>query len=139
MDTYHKIFPHPSAFPPPLIFSSISPTFTMTEVPTPIFALSRFSSLLLFSIMPTGTLMVDLGVGAICDFGSDSIVCSQTVFFYYTKKQITTKNCPALRTNNYSLSESYRAILRDPHSLTDQLQSHLFEIKNGYTCTFIYI
>ena len=59
--------PAPSSsiyFFPSLIFSSISPTSTVTEVPTPIFVLSRFASLPLFVIFTTGKLFVDLGGGS---------------------------------------------------------------------------
>ena len=59
--------PAPSSyfyFPPSLIFSSISRTFYVTESPTPIFGLSRFNSFLLFVIVPTAKLLVDLGDGS---------------------------------------------------------------------------
>ena len=49
---------------PSLIISSISPTFTVTEVPTLIFVLSRFASFLFFVVVPTGKLLVDLGGGS---------------------------------------------------------------------------
>ena len=53
---------HPYNFPS-LIFSLISPTFTVTEVPTPIFILSCFASFLLFVFFSTAELLVDLGGG----------------------------------------------------------------------------
>ena len=49
---------------PSLIFSSISLTFTVTEIPTPIFILSLFASSLAFVIVPTGKLLGDLGGGS---------------------------------------------------------------------------
>ena len=50
--------------PPSLVLSSIYPTFTVTEVLTPNFVLSRFDSFLLFIIFLTGKILVDL-VGGI--------------------------------------------------------------------------
>ena len=47
-----------------LIFSSIFLTFDVTEVNTPIFVLSGFASFLLFIIVPTGKLLVDLWGGS---------------------------------------------------------------------------
>ena len=44
-----------------LIFSLISPTFIVTEFPTKIFILYRFSYFLLFLIFPTEKILVDLG------------------------------------------------------------------------------
>ena len=111
---------------------------SVTEVPTPIFGLSCFAYFLLFVIVPTWKLLVDLGVGAIGDFCSDSRVCCQIFFFNSNKKQKPTKNCLALRRNNSSLSESNHAIPQAPHSLTDQKQSHLFKIENGLTVVYIF-
>ena len=49
--------------PPSQIFSLISLTYNVTEVPTTIFGLSHFNSFLLFVIVPTWKLLVDLGYG----------------------------------------------------------------------------
>ena len=64
---------------PSLIFSLISPSFTVTEVPTLIFVLSLFSWFLFFIIVPTWKLFVDLG-GVIGDCASDLRVWCQIVF-----------------------------------------------------------
>ena len=45
-----------------LLFPSL--IFTVIEVPTPIFVLSRFASYILFILVPTGKLLVDLGGGS---------------------------------------------------------------------------
>ena len=83
---------------PSLIFSSIYPTFTVTKFLTPIFFLCRLSSFLLFVIVPTGKLVVDLG----------GVIRDQTVFQFQQKIESIKKLPRALRTNNYSLRESYR-------------------------------
>ena len=79
---------------PSLILLSIYPTFTVTEVPTPIFILSRFSSFLVFLIVPKGKLLVDLGGGFIINCGSNSKVFCQTVFFNSNKKIQKSKKLP---------------------------------------------
>ena len=78
---------------PSLIFSSISPTFFVTEFPTQIFVLSCFSYFLLFVSVPKGKLLVNLG-GVLSNCGSDSRVCCQTVFFNSIKKQKPKTNRP---------------------------------------------
>ena len=53
------------------------------------------------------------------------------------KTQANKKTARALRTSNSSLSESYRAIQRDTHVMTAQLQSHIFKIKKAlHVCIY---
>ena len=117
---------------PSLIFSSISPTFFVTEFPTPIFFLSCFSLFLLFISVPTGKLLVNLG-GVLSNCGSDYRECCQTVFSIPSKDRSPKQITQAVRTNNSSLSESYRTSSRDPHAMTSQLQSHLLPVHKKNT------
>ena len=92
--------------------SSISPTFTVTEAPTPIYLLSRFASFLLQVIVTTGSFWLIFGVGLIIDCGSDSRVCCQTVFFQFQQKtHKQAKNCPGVE-NQELLSQLI--VSRDP-------------------------
>ena len=121
---------------PSLIFSPISPAFTLIEVPTPIFFLSHFASFLLFVIVPTGKLLVDLGE-VIGDCGSNSRVCCQTVFSFPTKNKSQQKTAQALRTKNSSLRKSYHTSPQDLHEIPAQLQSYLFKIVNELTYVYM--
>ena len=122
-----------------LIFSLISPTFNATEVPTPIFVLSCFASFILFVIVPTGKLLVDLGDGSYWQLWLRFEIVLSNHFSIPTKDTNNQKIARALRTNNSFLSESYHASPHDPPSLAGQLQSHLSQIENGLTCVYIYI
>ena len=94
---------------PSLIFSSISPTCTVTKVPTKIFVLS-LSKLLSLVIVPTVIILVYLGGrgGVIRDCGSDYLL-----FFQITR---------VLRSNNSSIINLNHVRYQYPHSLTDQKQ-----------------
>ena len=78
--------PHSSLyFLPSLIFSLISPNFTVTEVPTLIFVLSFFAFFLVFVIVPTGKLLVDLGI-VISDCGRRAELFLEAII--YTWKSV---------------------------------------------------
>ena len=58
------------------------------------------------------------------------VECAVKPFLQFQQKHRSKQKCSrTLITNKSSLSKSYRAIPREPHSLTDQLQYHLLEIK----------
>ena len=63
--------------------------------------------------------------------------CAVKLFFNSNTKS-KQKIARALRPNISSLSESYRAIPCDPHSLTDQIQSRMFKIENGLISVYIF-
>ena len=110
----------------------------MTELPTPIFKLSQFYSFLIFVIVPTGKLLVELGVGVISNCGRKYRVCCKTVLKTPTKNISQQKTAWALRINNASLSKSYSASPHDPHFLSGHLQSHLSKTRNSLKCIYIY-
>ena len=127
---------------PSLVIFSNSPTLAFTTDPTPIFVLVYFFISNPYWIVTTGELMVTLGGGggANINFNRKNISYGWFVFgvkSHSKKKHKQTKIACKLRTNNSSLSKSYHASPRHPHSLTYQLQPHPSKTKNGLTCVYI--